>query len=88
MDNCFAPRNDVRACFEKDSRLQNLNTIDDDSWEESRDLVHLEIWKYDPVPISNGDAVDIISMALSLENNRDERVQGELQDVMEERGWQ
>lgn len=83
-----APRNEIRACYEKDVRLSLLELIEDDRWENNRELVRLELWKYDPGLLSTGDIVDMISMALSLSDTNDERVQGELQSVMEDKGWQ
>ena len=83
-----APRNETRACYEKNVRLSLLELIEDDRWENNRELVRLELWKYDPGLLSTGDIVDMISMALSLANTNDERVQGELQSIMEDKGWQ
>ena len=83
-----APRNEIRACYEKEELLSSLELIDDDRWENNNELVCLELWKYDPQIISAGDIVDIISMYLLLADTYDERVQGELQNAMEDKGWQ
>jgi len=83
-----APHNEIRACYEKDVSLSLLELIEDDRWENNKELVRLEMWKYDPGLLSTGDIVDMISMALSLSDTNDERVQGELQSVMEDKGWQ
>jgi len=47
----------------------------------------LEAWSYDPVLFSEGDAVDNLSLFLSLRQNPDERVQSALADMMEEFPW-
>lgn len=87
MSMLAAPRNEVRACYEKDPRLAKLSLMDDAGWEGDRDYTCLQVWKYNPELISAGKAVDILSLSLSLANVFDERVQGELQDVLEEEGW-
>ena len=87
MSMLAAPRNEVRACYEKDPRLAKLSLMDDAGWEADGDYTCLQVWKYNPELISDGKAVDILSLSLSLANVFDERVQGELQDVLEEEGW-
>ncbi len=47
----------------------------------------LEAWSYDPALISEGDAVDRLSLFLSLRRNPDERVQSALADMMEDFPW-
>ncbi|HPR22579.1 MAG TPA: hypothetical protein P5207_00315 [Candidatus Sabulitectum sp.] len=49
--------------------------------------VLLEAWSYDPALISEGDAVDRLSLFLSLRENPDERVQSALADMMEGFPW-
>lgn len=83
-----APRNEIKACHEKDERLSSIELFDDDKWENNGELIRLELWKYDPKIVCDSDSVDIISLSLSLANTYDERVQGELQDAMEAQGWQ
>lgn len=83
-----APRNEVRSCYEKDERLSSLDLIDDARWENNGNLIRLELWKYEPEFIRDGNRVDLISMSLSLADAYDERVQGELQSAMEANGWQ
>ena len=82
------PRNDQRACYEKDEMLSSLTLLDDDKWANNGDLVRLELWKYDPGLLCTSNRVDVISMFLTLEDAFDERVQGELQNVMEAHKWQ
>jgi hypothetical protein len=47
----------------------------------------LEAWSYDPALLSEGDAVDSLSLFLSLRRNPDERVQSALADMMKEFPW-
>jgi len=47
----------------------------------------IEVWSYDPVPLSDGDAVDPLSLSLSLRDDPDERVQGALAQLLERLRW-
>lgn len=47
----------------------------------------LELWKYDPSLLSNNEYVDKISLYLSLKNEKDERVLGELDEMWEGFLW-
>lgn len=47
----------------------------------------LEAWSYDPALIAEGNAVDRLSLYLSLRQNPDERVQSALADMMEVFPW-
>ncbi len=50
--------------------------------------VHLELWKYDPRLLSDdGKTVDKLSLYLSLKNDPDPRIEGELQNMMEAFEW-
>ena len=43
----------------------------------------VEIWRYDPKKISNGKCVDRLSLALSLSDNADERIEGAVEEMLE-----
>lgn len=47
----------------------------------------LEVWSYDPRPLSDGTIVDPLSLSLSLRDDPDERVQGALQRLLEGLKW-
>ena len=49
--------------------------------------VELEIWSYDPYRLSNGQFVDPLSLALSLANLNDERVEQAIEHILEEITW-
>ncbi len=59
----------------------------DEKWETEKDLLHVEIWKYDPALFAENHVVDPVSMAVSLRDCADERVQGELKEFMEAYQW-
>lgn len=43
----------------------------------------MEIWKYDPAVLSNGDWVDPLSLILSLQENIDERTEEAIEELLE-----
>lgn len=47
----------------------------------------LEIWYYDPAILSHENEVDKLSLYLTLKNHEDERVQGALQNIINEMIW-
>ncbi|WKZ71730.1 MAG: hypothetical protein QY308_08880 [Ignavibacteriaceae bacterium] len=47
----------------------------------------LEIWKYNPRPLSDGGTVDIFSLYATLQHDPDERVQAALEEMMEGVEW-
>lgn len=48
----------------------------------------VEVWKYDPTELSaEGNCVDPLSLYLSLREDPDPRVQGELKTLLEKREW-
>lgn len=59
----------------------------DEKWETEKDLLHVEIWKYDPALFAEKQVIDPVSMAVSLRDCADERVQGELEEFMEAYQW-
>lgn len=51
------------------------------------DAVTIEVWSYDPAPLSQDGVVDPLSLFLSLRDDPDERVQGALQRMLEGLPW-
>ena len=47
----------------------------------------VEVWSYSPEILSNNHIVDPLSLNLSLRDNQDERIQGELESMMEDKVW-
>jgi len=47
----------------------------------------VEVWSYDPVPLSDGSVVDPLSLSLSLRDDPDERVQSALGRLLESLSW-
>lgn len=48
---------------------------------------NLEIWKYDPVPLSEEGVVDRLSLYMIYKDHGDVRIQGELKTLIEEAIW-
>ncbi|MDO5044946.1 MAG: MarR family transcriptional regulator [Coriobacteriia bacterium] len=49
---------------------------------DSERQVKLELWSYDPRMFSNENTADVLSLALSLEDNHDERVEGAVKELL------
>lgn len=47
----------------------------------------MQIWRYDPVLLADNGSVDVFSLYLSLQDERDERVQSALDEMMEGYSW-
>lgn len=50
-------------------------------------LIELEVWNYDPNLFAKDAVVDPFSLYLSLQGNRDERVEAALEEMMEKVEW-
>ena len=74
------------AIFKGDYNSGEIKEIDP-KWQEDIQFVNIELWKYDPALFAKNGEVDPISLAMSLKDNEDERVQGELESFLEEYKW-
>ena len=81
------PRKVVRAIGKAALKSIDSNLIVDPKWNTLENYLELEIWKYDPIPFMNNGNVDTISLALSLSDEKDERVEYELEHLMENMPW-
>ncbi len=80
------PKIAVRAVYKGNEIVKDLKEVDI-KWQEGVNATMVELWKYDPWLFAKKDIVDPISLALSLADIDDERVQGELERYMEEYEW-
>ena len=71
-----------------DKKRKDAKTLTevDEKWVTDFELLRVELWKYDPALFARDGIVDPVSMAVSLRDCADERVQGELEEYM--RGYQ
>lgn len=51
------------------------------------DYVEVELWKYDPNKFAVNGVVDVVSLAESLKDIEDERVEMQMKEIMEEYKW-
>lgn len=70
-------------CFATDS-IASLGAFVSMKLQNSDDQCALELWCYDPKRLSSGDCVDRLSLALSLSNEKDERVQEAVEQMLDE----
>ncbi len=54
---------------------------------EKDPVMQIEVWSYDPGILSKTGSVDIVSLKLSLANEKDERIQMEIDNLMRENAW-
>lgn len=48
---------------------------------------NIEVWKYNPMLLADGNVIDRLSLFLIFQDNQDERIQIELQNMMEKMTW-
>lgn len=81
-----SPKIPCFAIHKDNGEVDNLNPIDI-RWEDCEKPALLQLWKYDPVLFCNGSRVDTVSMICSLSDISDERLQGAIEDIVEEGRW-
>ncbi len=54
---------------------------------EDDDYIEIELWKYNPSIYAADEMVDIVSLVQSLKDTEDERVEMQLEEMMEEYRW-
>lgn len=59
----------------------------DERWEDNKDMIRIEFWKYNPDRFSKNGMVDPISLCMSLSDVEDERVEGSIEEMLEEYAW-
>ena len=59
----------------------------DERWNTGKMLTRIELWKYNPSLLAIDGLVDPISLYMSLKNSFDERIESELEMMMEEYKW-
>ena len=80
------PKIPVRAVYKGRKDIKNLQDIDV-RWNTDKNVIHLELWKYDPTLYENNGVVDPVSLYMCFENNVDERIEGAIKDYLEDYQW-
>ena len=65
-------------------KASDFEIVDEPGWETSSEICKVELWNYDPVKLCENGIVDKLSLYASLKDTKDPRVQGELENVLEE----
>lgn len=78
------PKIAIRAIDKKKFTNIPVEHIVDPDWELNSDYIEFELWKYDPLNLSRQGVVDVISLALSLQDKNDERIDEQIQEMVEE----
>ncbi len=76
----------TRAVYKSDyddSRVM----IADSLWNDDKEMMSIELWKYDPALFAENGIVDPVSLALSFKENVDERIEEALEDYLENYQW-
>ena len=76
----------VYAVYKADVDSDKLHEIDI-RWEPEEKVIQLELWKYDPNLFAKDGIVDPVSLSMCFEENADERIEGSLEDYLEEYEW-
>lgn len=75
-----------KACRMKTDEIRTINPIDP-LLSTNNDYFRLEIWRYDPKLFAQKGIVDPISLYCSLKDIDDERIENELERMLEEYPW-
>lgn len=62
--------------------LSDIESVDP-AWSVETDYLQLEIWRYDPLLLAEQGCVDSISLSLTFQEQKDERIAQALDDMME-----
>ena len=81
------PNHLVRAIDKKNFSIIAKDEIVDPNWMSESDYIELELWKYNPNSFEKDGIVDVISLALSLQDSDDERIEAQIDDMLEEYLW-
>ncbi len=59
----------------------------DERWQSDMDAIQIECWKYEPKLFAQNGIIDPVSLACSFKDNKDERIEGEIEKMLEEYKW-
>ena len=76
----------VFAVLKNTIKMDEVSEVDI-RWDINSKPIQLELWKYKPELFAKHDRVDPVSLAMSFENNVDERIEGAIEEYLEEYQW-
>ena len=80
------PKIPVRAVYKSEVNAKDIEEIDV-RWTSDDKAVNIELWKYDPRLFERNGIVDPVSLAMSLRDNDDERIEESLEEYLEGYKW-
>ena len=80
------PKIPTRAVFKDKVDIGEVQDIDI-RWDTDDDVIRLELWKYNPSLYVKNGAVDPVSLYMCFENNIDERIEGAIEEYLEDYKW-
>lgn len=80
------PAMPVYAVWKNEIKMDEITEVDI-RWDIYSKAIQLELWKYNPKLFAKNDRVDPVSLAMSFENNADERIEGAIEEYLEEYEW-
>ena len=81
------PKHMVYAMDKKLAKDIPENAIVEPNLMADSDYVEIELWKYNPMVFASEGIVDIVSLVQSLKEVEDERVEMQIEEIMEEYRW-
>ena len=75
--------NDSGLIYYATDKISDWSNKSTSNLEDSNKQVAVEMWRYDPKKLSNNKEVDELSLALSLKDNEDERVQDAVDEMLD-----
>lgn len=81
------PKHPIRAISYEQIKKQELKVHKNKENFKEEALVELEIWNYDPALLTDNKCVDVMSLYESLKDEKDERVEQTLEDVLRDETW-
>lgn len=82
----MAPKTDQRAVSKRTLKEHNFEEVQLGELPD-KETVQIQVWSYEPL-VAGGRAVDDVSLALTLVEEGDERIIGQLNALFEEELWQ
>lgn len=81
------PKRPVRAISKQNAKAINKYIVKNRDRIADQNLVELQIWNYDPEILSDNDIVDIVSLALSVSDLNDERIDQAVEERLKGELW-
>ena len=80
------PKIPSRAAYKAEIVTEEIQDIDI-RWTQDDDVMQLELWKYNPDLFVKNGTVDPVSLYMCFENNVDERIEGAIEEYLEDYKW-